>query len=96
MSAVMQQSNAIKVIRQALDEQNALFQEQISEQELELRLAEKKLNEDKDTISKAEFDRRLADFEDRVISLQRRIQAQKSSFDRSRSMRRRNGSNRNL
>ena len=41
MSAVMQQSNAIKVIRQALDEQNALFQEQISEQELELRLAEK-------------------------------------------------------
>ena len=83
MSAVMQQSNAIKVIRQALDEQNVLFQEQISEQELELRLAEKKLNEDKDTISKAEFDRRLADFEDRVISLQRRIQAQKSSFDRS-------------
>ena len=83
MSAVMQQSNAIKVIRQALDEQNALFQEQISEQELELRLAEKKLNEDKDTISKAEFDRRLADFEDRVISLQRRIQAQKNSFDRS-------------
>ena len=77
MSAVMQQSNAIKVIRQALDEQNALFQEQISEQELELRLAEKKLNEDKD-ISKAEFDRRLADFEDRVISLQRRIQAQKT------------------
>ena len=83
MSAVMQQSNAIKVIRKALDEQNVLFQEQISEQELELRLAEKKLNEDKDTISKAEFDRRLADFEDRVISLQRRIQAQKSSFDRS-------------
>ncbi|MGC6485808.1 MAG: OmpH family outer membrane protein [Candidatus Puniceispirillales bacterium] len=83
MNAVMQQSNAIKVIRQALDEQNALFQEQISEEELALRNEEKKLNEDKPSISKEEFNTRLADFESRVIRLQRSIQAQKSSFDNS-------------
>ena len=83
MNAVMQQSNAIKVIRQALDEQNALFQEQIYEEELALRNEEKKLNEDKPSISKEEFNTRLADFESRVIRLQRRIQAQKSSFDNS-------------
>lgn len=83
MSAVMQQSIAIKVMRQALDKQNLIFQEQISEEELALRNAERQLNEDKDKISADEFNTRLALFEERVVKLQRRIQAQKSSFDRS-------------
>ena len=83
MNAVMQQSNAIKVIRQALDEQNALFQEQISDEELALRRAEKQLNDERSSISEDEFEVRLSAFEQRVVQLQRRIQAQKSSFDRS-------------
>jgi Skp family chaperone for outer membrane proteins len=83
MNAVMQQANAIKVIRQALDEKNVLFQEQIHEEELALSDAEKKLTEDKKTLSQDEFNTRLDDFEKRVVRLQRRIQAQRSGFDNS-------------
>tara|TARA_A100001015_G_scaffold58606_1_gene64581 strand:- start:832 stop:1425 length:594 start_codon:yes stop_codon:yes gene_type:complete len=82
IASVLQQSDAITIIRKAIDEQNTLFQSEISQEEVELRNAEKQLNEDKTSISKEEFEVRLAGFEERVIRLQRQIQAQKNGFDR--------------
>ncbi len=82
IASVLQQSDAIAIIRKAIDEQNTLFQSEISQEEVELRNAEKQLNEDKTSISKEEFEVRLAGFEERVIRLQRQIQVQKNGFDR--------------
>jgi len=83
MKQVLQRSEAMIKIREALDEQNAIFQSQISEEELELREAEKKLNEDRPKLSDDEFNARLAEFEQRVVRIQQSIQRQKDSFDRS-------------
>lgn len=83
MKSILQRSNAIASIRKAIDEQNSIFQSDISNEEVALRNAEKQLNEDKGKISKEEFNSRLEVFEERVIRLQRSIQAQKNSFDRS-------------
>jgi len=83
MKQVMQRSNAMVKIRAALDEQNALFQSKVSVEELELREAEKKLNEDRGKLSEEEFNARLSEFEKRVIRIQQSIQLQKDSFDRS-------------
>ena len=83
MKQVLQRSDAMIMIRAALDEQNAIFQSQISEEELELREAEKKLNEDRPNLSQDEFNARLTEFEQRVVRIQQSIQRQKDSFDRS-------------
>ena len=83
MKQVLQRSDAMIKIRAALDEQNAIFQSQISEEELELREAEKKLNEDRPNLSQDEFNARLTEFEQRVVRIQQSIQRQKDSFDRS-------------
>lgn len=83
MKQVLQRSDAMIKIRAALDEQNAIFQSQISEEELELREAEKKLNEDRPNLSQDEFNARLTQFEQRVVRIQQSIQRQKDSFDRS-------------
>ena len=82
MRGVLEESNAIATIRDTLDEQNTLFQARISSEEIALRDAEKRLNEEKDLISEEAFNARLAGFEQQVIRMQRSIQAQKSSFDR--------------
>ena len=83
MKQVLQRSDAMIKIRAALDEQNAIFQSQISEEELQLREAEKKLNEDRPNLSQDEFNARLTQFEQRVVRIQQSIQRQKDSFDRS-------------
>lgn len=83
MKQVLQRSDAMIKIRAALDEQNAIFQSQISEEELELREAEKKLNEDRPNLSQDEFNARLTQFEQRVVRIQQSIQRQKDSFNRS-------------
>ncbi|XDZ64737.1 OmpH family outer membrane protein [Alphaproteobacteria bacterium LSUCC0684] len=83
MKQVLQQSDAMVRIRAVLDEQNALFQAQVSKEELELREAEKKLNEDRENLSEAEFNTRLSEFEQRVVRIQQSIQIQKDSFERS-------------
>ena len=81
MSAILQRSNAIAQIREAIDKQNALFGEEISKEEAAIKDAEKRLNEDKGLITEQEFNARLAEFEKRVVDLQREIQSQRSSFD---------------
>ncbi len=83
MQNVIQRSNAMSVIRSALDEQNAAFQSAVSEEELQLRQAERELNANQETLSKSEFEKQLKQFEERVIVIQRSIQNQKISFDRS-------------
>ncbi len=83
MQNVIQRSNAMSVIRSALDEQNAAFQSAVSEEELELRQAERELNAAQSSISAEDFEDQLRAFEERVIVIQRSIQNQKISFDRS-------------
>lgn len=83
MRSIIQQSNAMSTIRSALDEQNAAFQAAISEEELQLRQAERALNSAQSTLSEEEFSTQLRAFEERVIAIQRSIQSQKISFDRS-------------
>ena len=82
LAAVLQQSNAIAQIREAIDEKTTQFEEEISKEEVAIREVEAKLNEDKDLITEEEFRARVAEFEERVVALQRRIQQQRSSFDR--------------
>lgn len=83
MRNIIQRSNAMITIRAALDEQNAQFQQSISQEELELRQAERDLNDLQSSLTEGEFADRLKEFEERVISIQRSIQSQKISFDRS-------------
>ena len=83
MKLIIQQSNALATIRQALDEENLKFQELISEEEVQLRLAERELNLIKDELTPAEFQQRLSVFEEKVVAIQQSIQSQKNSFDRS-------------
>ena len=79
---VIQRSEAIARVRQAIDEQSALFDQEIAKEEVALKEAEAQLNADKDLITEEEFNTRLAEFEERVVGLQREIQLQRSSFDR--------------
>jgi len=83
MRNIIQRSNAMITIRAALDEQNAQFQQSISQEELELRQAERELNDLQSSLTEDEFAGRLKEFEERVITIQRSIQSQKISFDRS-------------
>ena len=83
MRNIIQRSNAMITIRAALDEQNAQFQQSISREELELRQAERELNDLQSSLTEDEFAGRLKEFEERVITIQRSIQSQKISFDRS-------------
>ena len=83
MRNIIQRSNAMITIRAALDEQNAQFQQSISQEELELRQAERELNDLQSSLTEDEFAGRLKEFEERVIAIQRSIQSQKLSFDRS-------------
>ena len=82
MAAILQQSNAIAQIREAIDEKTVLFQKEISQEEVAIREVEAKLNEDKDLITEEEFNARVAEFEERVVALQQEIQQQRNSFDR--------------
>ena len=78
---VIQRSDAIAQVRQAIDEQSTLFDQEIAKEEVALKEAEAQLNADKDLITEEEFNTRLAEFEERVVGLQRQIQLQRSSFD---------------
>ena len=82
MAAILQRSSAIAQIREAIDNQNTLFEEEISKEEVAIKEAERQLNEDRDVITEQEFNERLAEFEKRVVDLQRQIQLQRSGFDR--------------
>lgn len=81
MAAILQRSNAIAQIREAIDKQNKLFEQDISKEEAAIKEAEEELNADKDLITEQEFNSRRAEFEERVVALQRQIQLQRSSFD---------------
>ena len=81
MAAILQQSNAIAQIRKAIDEKTAVFQKEISDEEVAIREVEAQLNADKDLITEQEFNARVAEFEERVVALQQKIQRQRSSFD---------------
>ncbi|MCE2517626.1 MAG: OmpH family outer membrane protein [Alphaproteobacteria bacterium] len=83
MRGIIQQSNALATIRAALDEQNRAFQEDVSAEELRLRKAERELNSLKDVLAADEFRKRLDAFEGEVVAIQRSIQSQKNSFDKS-------------
>ena len=83
MRNIIQRSNAMTIIRAALDEQNAKFQAAISAEELALRQAERDLNAQQSELTEAEFSVLLKEFEERVATIQRSIQNQKNSFDRS-------------
>lgn len=81
MRGVIQNSNALAAIREALDEQNKTFQEEVSNEELRLRQAERELNSLQGELTQEEFNERLEAFEARVVAIQRSIQVQKSRFD---------------
>ena len=83
MRNIIQRSNAMTIIRAALDEQNAEFQAAISAEELALRQAERDLNAQQSELTADEFSVLLKEFEERVVTIQRSIQNQKNSFDRS-------------
>jgi outer membrane protein len=83
MREVIQKSNAMATIRDALDEQNEVFQAAIAEEELQLRQADRELNSTRSILSEEEFNARVSAFEERLISIQRSIQSQKINFDRS-------------
>ncbi len=83
MQEILRQSDALATIRQTLDEQNIIFQKDITAKEENLREIERRLKDEKDTISEDEFNKRRADFQLKVLDVQRAIQTQQSNFDRS-------------
>ena len=83
MQEILRQSDALATIRQTLDEQNVIFQKDITAKEENLREIERRLKDEKDTISEDEFNKRRADFQLKVLDVQRAIQTQQSNFDRS-------------
>ncbi len=83
MQQVLRQSDALATIRQTLDEQNVIFQKDMTAKEEKLREIERRLKDEKDTLSEDEFNKRRADFQLKVLDVQRAIQTQQSNFDRS-------------
>ncbi len=83
MQQILRQSDALATIRQTLDEQNVIFQKDMTAKEEELREIERALKDQKDTIDEDEFNKRRADFQSKVLDVQRAIQIQQSNFDRS-------------
>lgn len=82
VNMIMQRAEAMKKIRAVLNERNADFQDQIAKEELALRQAERDLEQQRNQLSETEFNRRLAEFDQRVVSIQRAVQGQKQQFER--------------
>jgi outer membrane protein len=83
MNDIIRRSDAVATIRATFDEENKAFQSEISADELRLRQKERDLDSLRETVSEDEFQKRRAEFENDVLSIQRSIQLQKNSFDRS-------------
>ena len=81
IEGVLRASTGTLRVRELLDEQRESFQQEIGAQELDLQSSELELLERQKSISKAEFDRELASFQERVSDLQQQIQYRRQALD---------------
>jgi Skp family chaperone for outer membrane proteins len=81
VQAILQKSAAGKNIQAQLDKKREEYQEQISAKENNLRDAEKKILDQKETLSEAEFAAKRKDFEQDVLSAQKMVQNNKRSLE---------------
>lgn len=81
VNGVLENSTAIKKIRTIIDEENQKFLASTEEEQIALRADEQELEAQRDILDVAEFDKRLKQFQDRVASLQQKIQRQRREFD---------------
>ena len=83
INGVLEQSIAIKKIREIIDEENQKFLASTEEEQQSLRSEELELEAQRDILSEAEFNLRLKKFQDRVAVLQQKLQLQRREFDAS-------------
>ncbi|MGB2304427.1 MAG: OmpH family outer membrane protein, partial [Candidatus Puniceispirillales bacterium] len=76
-----EQSMAIKKIRAIIDEENQKFLASTEEQQQALRSEEQELEAQRQILDETEFNRRLKQFQDKVASLQQKLQRQRREFD---------------
>lgn len=81
INGVLEQSMAIKKIRAIIDEENQKFLASTEEQQQALRSEEQELEAQRQILDETEFDRRLKQFQDKVASLQQKLQRQRREFD---------------
>lgn len=81
IQAVLQKSVAGKNIQTQLDKKRKEYQKQISAKEDSLRTAEKKILDQRDKLSEAEFNTKRESFEKDVIAAQKLVQKNKRSLD---------------
>ena len=81
INGVLEQSMAIKKIRAIIDEENQKFLASTDEQEQALRSEEQELEAQRQILDETEFNRRLKQFQDKVASLQQKLQRQRREFD---------------
>lgn len=81
INGVLEQSMAIKKIRAIIDEENQKFLASTEEQQQALRSEEQELEAQRQILDETEFNRRLKQFQDKVASLQQKLQRQRREFD---------------
>lgn len=81
INGVLEQSMAIKKIRAIIDEENQKFLASTDEQQQALRSEEQELEAQRQILDETEFNRRLKQFQDKVASLQQKLQRQRREFD---------------
>ena len=81
MSKVLQVTDAAKDIFSQLEGKRKEYQGQIAHEEDTLRSAEQEIMKQKDTLSKDEFEKKRAGFEEKVIEGQKLVQTRKHTLD---------------
>lgn len=81
MTKVMQKTDAAKDIFSQLEAKRKEYQSQIAKEEDALRAAEQEIIKQKDSLSKDEFDKKRAGFEEKVIQGQKLVQDRKRTLD---------------
>lgn len=78
---LLQESSAAQDIREQLDERRQVYQDEITQQEQELRAADQELARQRAILSPEAFAQKRREFEARVAEVQRQVQARKRELD---------------
>ena len=81
LDGVLRASKGTARVRELLDEQRQMFQEEFAAREAALQETERKLIAQRDTLSEEDFAQRLADFEAEVATIQKEIQYRREAID---------------
>jgi Skp family chaperone for outer membrane proteins len=79
---IMEESKASKTVQAALEKQRTAYQNDISQQENTLRTANQDLSRQRATLSAEDYEKKMADLEQKAATLRRDVQNKRLQLDR--------------